>query len=723
MSKLPYKLINLDNINLDEAVGEHVTDTTSYPMRWLIIPLSIFFCIIQIIATIILANKNYVFVTSTLIPTMAFGFLFILLLLINPGLKLTRFSRILRPFNRAELTAIFCAMVVTSGISTIGLTSKIVPLVSAPFNPEWNTKQRGWNEGIIPHLNKSLYITDTQVIQTFREGITETIDGRILLKPVETEGFWDIQGNCEWIEYSWEVFKAIPWPSWIKPLSWWMIFIFACYGLFYSLTYLVLDYWHTREKMVFPLAKIPESLLPDANDTGHWIPRIFRTPSFWIGFSISGFVLSWNACHKWLPGTSGIRLGLGYGKLNAILEQSFLSGLVGDWYNSLEFIIVFTGVGLGFLLPVHVSFSTWFYHVAAKILLLAMVWMGYAKNIMGLEPPSNGWWLNNPQTGIGAGAMFTFSFICLYRCIKDFCYVIPTKKTLWRQFTTALPLIGLVLSFAVIVAWLNWNKLPVFWGIIFVFAFMLLSLGIMRIVAEGGIYWIRSHATFFHLYRMLGVGRFLQPVLLAPIMPIYSIFFIQIKTLIAPSLLNSAKMYQDQKRDHLMYHMNIIIAIFVSVLFSIGFAIFWSHIGGAQSMSAHLYSNGPRGIITTANMMLQEEYTALTMDFSTMGWYFAGATLIIFSIFTRQRYFWFPHPIGLVMLMNPMMHQIWFGFFIGWIFKKTAIKYGGKPTYDKLHAFFIGLIMGELIAIFFWQSSGLLFGTTTRYIDLNRWGP
>ena len=102
-----------------------------------------------------------------------------------------------------------------------------------------------------------------------------------------------------------------------------------------------------------------------------------------------------------------------------------------------------------------------------------------------------------------------------------------------------------------------------------------------------------------------------------------------------------------------------------------------------------------------------------------IGWYIVGGVWVGLSFFLRTWMFWFPHPIGYIMLVNPLMSQLWFSFFVAWILKKLTVKYGGKATFERLRVFFIGLILGELIAISFWGMLGMLT-TIHAGFDLNR---
>ena len=126
---------------------------------------------------------------------------------------------------------------------------------------------------------------------------------------------------------------------------------------------------------------------------------------------------------------------------------------------------------------------------------------------------------------------------------------------------------------------------------------------------------------------------------------------------------------------------------------------------------------------------LQAIETSPEFDPGTVAWYGIGAGWSAMSLLVRRFLFWFPHPIGYIMLVNPqLMASLWFSFFLGWIFKRIVMKYGGKLTFDWTRTLFIGLIMGELIAIFGWNAAALLSeflpfirAFTVHGIDLNRY--
>ena len=80
-------------------------------------------------------------------------------------------------------------------------------------------------------------------------------------------------------------------------------------------------------------------------------------------------------------------------------------------------------------------------------------------------------------------------------------------------------------------------------------------------------------------------------------------------------------------------------------------------------------------------------------------WLLVGAAAMVALLYFRQTAFWLPHPIGMIMLVNPIMGAYWFSILLGWGAKSLVTKYGNKDTYGRARTFFIGLIVGELFIV------------------------
>jgi hypothetical protein len=106
------------------------------------------------------------------------------------------------------------------------------------------------------------------------------------------------------------------------------------------------------------------------------------------------------------------------------------------------------------------------------------------------------------------------------------------------------------------------------------------------------------------------------------------------------------------------------------------------------------------------------------------GWIIFGGMAMAALLFFRRTCFWLPHPIGLIMMVNPLMKSYWFSIFIGWVFKSLVSKYGSRDLYARTRVFFIGLIFGELVLVALGMALSDVFNITSTgsgmMIDLNK---
>ena len=315
--------------------------------------------------------------------------------------------------------------------------------------------------------------------------------------------------------------------------------------------------------------------------------------------------------------------------------------------------------------------------------------------------------------------MLLFSAVSLYRCLKDY-FLLARGRPAREQLRLAVPVLGLVVCILIMAGWLQWNHIGFHWALLILAVTTLVTLGLMRIVAEGGIYWFQAHTGFIHLYKIFGLGKFLAPVVLAPFLLVYSVLFLDIKTFMAPNLLNAARMHSDTRSGRGRFHLNLVLCLVVSIVVSLGFTVFLAHLRGAQQMHSWFYTNGPKRLMERA---AQVSTQTPEVNWPLAGWYSVGAAWVALSMWVRQSLFWFPHPVGYIMLINPLMGPLWFSFFLGWICKKFVVTYGGKKTFDTVRVVFVGLILGELLAVGFWSITSLIYAFNARGITLNRYGP
>ena len=514
-------------------------------------------------------------------------------------------------------------------------------------------------------------------------------------------------------------FGDVPWRSWARPLLHWALLIGLTYMVLMTFNVLIFRQWATNEKLIFPLAELSELLAgahdPDQGGNGH-VPAVFKSGLFWTGFAISGGVMGWNLLSRtgWLPGLPELDLVHSW---TPYIRNSPFKGLCYGARSS----IFFTMIGVAFLIPKKVSFSLWFFHLLYMAQLLLLVAFGFGQNEGSF--PSEWWYTLNFRTAEGGGAMLVFASVVLWKC-RTFllCSLRPAAVGDLEQGERRELLLcsGLFLSGSLGLILVLWRGLGVHWFYaMFGYAvIMVITIGLIRAVAEGGILGFQAWIGPFHFVRhVVGFGKsFTAPSLFAPLMVYYSIMFLDIKTFIAPAMANGLKIREDLGMSRKRYHGAVILGIAVACVVAIGTAVMMCYAGGADAMHSWFYTSFPRSLFSRIADVSKVPPSATAQG---RFWLLAGGLMMAALLYFRQSFFWLPHPIGMIMLVNPLMRTYWFSILLGWIGKALVTKYGNKETYTRVRCAFVGLIVGELVVVALAMILSLILQKKLG-IDLNR---
>ncbi len=485
----------------------------------------------------------------------------------------------------------------------------------------------------------------------------------------------------------------IEWGLWVKPILNWAALIFLIYMILMTFNILIFRQWSLAEKITYPLAELPAIIAGvDADGSGKSVP-ILRSGLFWAGFAISFGVLGWNifVC-DFVSGLSPITLQVQW---DPYIRGSFLEGIIPHG----RFDIFFALIGLTFLIPARVSFSLWSFQFVYFALLIALVGLGHAVNASSFQA---GWFMEVTfRTGIGGGALIVFAAIMLWRCRRYlFCCLAPSglgnievgEKTELRR-ASFLFLLGSVVFIAVMTFRLGSS---VFWSTAFYLAVLVVTVGMIRAVAEGGLLTFQTWFGPFHILRSLfGSKLTWAPGLLAPLVVLNTMLFMELKACIAPAMANALKIREKIGGRMRGFHLALGTAIVCSFFVGVIVHIICAYSRGANAMNPWFYKDLPQDIIFPS--VRDVAASAPLANFTGTWWVIAGAIVMAALLYSRRRVFWLPHPIGLIMWTSPLMHTFWFSILLGWGFKSLVSRYGDKDSYAKLRYLFIGLIVGEMV--------------------------
>lgn len=508
----------------------------------------------------------------------------------------------------------------------------------------------------------------------------------------------------------------VPWRAWLRPLTWWALVVGLTYLVLMAFNVLIFRQWAHHEKLSFPLVQIAEDVAgAGPGDQEGRVPRVFRSGLFWAGFAVSGGVLAWNT----LCATGAIA-GLEPFKLDydwkPFIANTPLQGLIPQARAT----ILFTMIGLAFLIPQQISFSLWFFHVAAMLLLLGLVGAGYGVNADSF--PADWWYTMNFRTGIGGGALLVFSMVVLYKCRHYLlCALRPSglgpldggeRREL--RLASLIFLAGLLALF--LIQWLAAGVHPLY-VLFFGLVLLVMTIGLTRAVAEGGLLAFQSYINPFHLIRgLFGMDKAMAaPALFVGMAPFFCILFQDIKTFIAPAMANGLKVRSDLGLARFRFHGAIFAGIVAAATVAVGTEISLCYLVGADNMNRWFYSSLPSSFFNEMGALVRSP-PHLAPE---RGWLLFGALLMGLLLCVRQSIFWLPHPIGLVMLVNPLMRVYWFSILIGWAAKALVTRYGNQDAYQRIRQLFMGLIVGELAMVVVAAVLSMSLGIDIR-MDLDR---
>jgi len=76
----------------------------------------------------------------------------------------------------------------------------------------------------------------------------------------------------------------------------------------------------------------------------------------------------------------------------------------------------------------------------------------------------------------------------------------------------------------------------------------------------------------------------------------------------------------------------------------------------------------------------------------------------------RLRFTWWPlHPLPFLLLNTWCLSRMNFSFFIGWAIKVALLKVGGGKVFTRSKAFFIGVIVGQIVMAGLWVTVSAIY--------------
>ena len=637
------------------------------------------------IIPVIDVKLNNTFLGAAHLPPGAIGVLLILLLIVNPILKLVgeRFA-----FSRNEILTVYISCLFSCLVPGHGGENFFITNILGPFY--YASPENKWLDFLLPNLK-----------HWYSPAITEA--GKY---NVEVASGWYV-GNG----------GKIPWGAWFLPLAAWSSMILASYVMLGCFAVMLRAQWAERESLAFPLLRLPLELTEDV-DAHHKNPfhGFFQNRLMWIGFGVAVFIQVLNGLNLYFPEVPKVPL---------TMDGNYFSETPWNQMGAPpSFRVLPLVVGITYLLTSEISFSLWFFFWFMRFQLIGAYYLGFIPAALPTFVGST--W--GTKTFIGyqqVGAFIGFALLSLWTAREHLTHIArrafgraeKTEGEKREVLSYPVAFWGFVLSFAFIIAWsvMAGISLPV--ALVMWLSYLVISICLTRVIVEGGLLFVQQGWVPLGVVAQItssGPGTLMSPASIIPASFIQGSMINDMRAFLMPSFLQSFKLAHDRglKPKPLL----ALIAAVTLIAFAVGV---WMNVrlgydNGGLQLNSWFQGPGAQKPAADAQKLING-----VRDSSWLNslWMALGGAMTWGMMIARSRLLWFPlHPIGLLMSLTYPMHMIWFSIFVGWLFKTLISKFGGSDGYRKTTPIFLGLALGDVVMMLFWLAVDGWFGKLSHQL-------
>ncbi len=468
----------------------------------------------------------------------------------------------------------------------------------------------------------------------------------------------------------------MPFQSWFPVLGAWTLSTVLVWVCMMSLSIFFRKRWIDEEKLVFPVAQVPLTMMDERNPAWRFKP-------FWVGFLFPFFLHAWNGLSGYFPVVPFLRLhSINLTTLFTTPPWAIIA------YEGAPVSFSSSVIGIAYLTSTEVTLAQWFFH--AFLINIEMVLL-YA---FGFPPGGyDHGGIRAITRGHEIGASLVLCAILVWGIFK-------------KRKATALST-GERNAFIVFMAGLIgltvfWTFMGADWWASLAYFFILFALMVVlaRIPCQGGCIFstidFHPHNISGYLFGQMSVGLKNLVVLMFPHMA----YMMERDVVPLPYLMNTFKIAAEAKlSDRLLLPSISAACLIASIVAPIAsLRMFYRH--GGLNLHYHY-----------ATRLARWAWDKYIGWFNSPAPFCKRATLgivggVLFMLLLTYLHHLLPHfpvhPLGFVMADSLVIRRIWFSIFLGWLVKVLILRYGGHRVYWTWRPAFIGLVVGELMAAAVW---------------------
>jgi hypothetical protein len=553
-----------------------------------------------------------------------------------------------KALRQAELVAIYSMSALGSALAGLDSLTIIPQMAADPIKMANATNH--WASIIWPYLPKWLVVWDLPALKGYYSGNSSLYTAQHLR-------------------------------AWVPPLAWWGVFVMALLWVMMCLNVLVRRQWQDHERLTYPLTQIPlEMTRPGA--------ALYRQKPFLIGAVLVGLLDLMNGFATWYPTVPQIKVwGV---DLVTYFPNKPWNAIWWMPVNYFPFV-----VGMGFLLPIDLLFSCWFFYLFWK-----------AERVMfsyGAWDTSSSFPYINEQCFGAYAAIVGFSIWAgrgTYRQILNKIRGKPSDADDSQEamsYRTAF--FGAVIGTVFLIAFCVAAGLSLWVAVLFFAAFWMLMLAIARIRAELGPPVHDLHFTGpDHIIPMAFGTQNLSGGSLA-VLSLFFWFNRAYRSSPMPVQTEALAMTHRLGASQRRMMIGMMLAAFVGTVATFWAFLHFTYALGAQGKMLQASGMGTEGFNRMQNWVNNPE----APNWTGIGAMIVGCLISLGLMIAHTQVAGWPfHAMGFAISGSWSMNLVWFPLMIAWVCKWATIRYAGIKGYRVILSFFLGLIVGEAVVGIGW---------------------
>jgi hypothetical protein len=449
--------------------------------------------------------------------------------------------------------------------------------------------------------------------------------------------------------------------------------------------------WIHSERLSFPLLYLPLALTAEAPGS----PRggsIFRSGLFWLGAGLAVLFNTLNVGHALNP---------------AVPAPGFVYRFAGQFpgppwtpLNTVMLTYMLEAIGLGYFLPLEVSFSTWFFYVLEKLGAVA----GLAA---GLDLPGFPYFQEQ-----SAGAILGVALLLVWGARRHLAAMLRrafgwgsrSKGDEEREESRALA--AFAGSVAFILAWFWLSGFSLWIAAPFLLVLLAFTLVYGRLRAETGVPFEFVYP--YGLPKELLVNALTPRGILDLAGPRSWVMFSMFAWLSrhhtmqasAAVTIDAMKLSEETRAQRRWFYAGLGVALVAGLALA-----FWTHLSAFYDAGANLAAAGHAEYRSTVALqefqqMALRATTATPRSMERIAAQVLGGALgigfgLLRTVWVRSPF----HPLGFILATAYGDHNTMvFPMLVAWVCKGVILKAGGLPLYRRCIPLFLGLILGHYVA-------------------------